>query len=85
MIVVRNLITRNPKLVTEPNDTVTEMNLLIPMLKINTYSVNVIKRIIKNEDQDEINGSVKQKESVSIVVIPYCEGISEEIRKILTL
>ncbi|CAH8541549.1 unnamed protein product [Schistosoma rodhaini] len=83
--VVKNMITRAQKLVTEPNDMKTEINLITSTLIKNNYPKDFIKRIIKNERKDDIVNTkrLQKKEWVNTVVIPYRKGISEDIRRIL--
>lgn len=49
--VIKNSITRILKLVTEPNDIETKMNLIICNLMLGGYSRDFIKKIIKAEDK----------------------------------
>ena len=61
MTVAKNLITRIQKLVKEPSDKETERNLVMSTLIMNNYPKDLMKIMIKKEDQkDKKRG--KQKE-----------------------
>ncbi|VDP66359.1 unnamed protein product [Schistosoma mattheei] len=72
------------KIVTEPSDNETEMNLFVSTLMMNNYPRDFIKRLIKKEDREDKKRD-KHKGWVNTVVVPYRKGISKEIRRILTL
>ncbi|CAH8631966.1 unnamed protein product [Schistosoma mattheei] len=59
------------------------MNLVVSTLLMNNYPKGFIKRIIKNEERNDIFKKRVKQDWMNTVVIPYRKGISEDIRRIL--
>nr|CAX83713.1 reverse transcriptase [Schistosoma japonicum] len=81
--VVGNLINRIHQLVTDNEDKETELNLVMSTLMMNNYPKNFIKKILKEKRYGKAKQKVQPKEWIDTVVVPYRNGTSEEIRRIL--
>ncbi|CAH8593030.1 unnamed protein product [Schistosoma guineensis] len=79
--VVKNLMNRSTKIVTDKEDQRTELNKVLSTLRDNNYPKKFLKKIIKNERKPKLESI--RKEWKYTVVIPYRSETSEEIKRIL--
>ncbi|VDQ06096.1 unnamed protein product [Trichobilharzia regenti] len=79
--VVKNLISRAKRLVTEEEDISKERKLVQSTLESNNYPKDSIKRNLKWDDKDESKPAAKNW--VSTAMIPYRKETSDEIKRIL--
>ncbi|CAH8464949.1 unnamed protein product [Schistosoma rodhaini] len=79
--VVKNLINRSLKLVTDKEDQQYELNRILSTLRDNNYPKEFLKKIVRKERKAKLQ--CVQKDWKSTVVIPYRSETSEEIKRIL--